>query len=97
MDSSDRARLEVCREELFSLLDQEKLAGASLLIFANKQDLSNSLNSEEIAEVLQLESSVKFSKRHWSIIPCSAVTGDGLVTGMDWMTDDIANRIFMLG
>lgn len=96
MDSSDRARLEICRDELFALLDQEKLAGASLLIFANKQDLANSLNSDEIAEVLQLKISKKFDKRHWSIIPCSAVTGDGLVTGMDWMTDDIANRIFML-
>jgi len=96
VDSSDRARLEICRDELFALLDQEKLAGASLLIFANKQDLANSLNSDEIAEVLQLKISKKFDKRHWSIIPCSAVTGDGLVTGMDWMTDDIANRIFML-
>jgi len=97
VDSSDRARLEVCRDELFSLLGQEKLAGASLLIFANKQDLSNSLTSEEIADVLQLNSNKKFSNRHWSIIACSAVTGDGLVDGMDWMTDDIANRIFMLG
>ena len=97
VDSSDRARLEMCRDELFSLLGQEKLAGASLLIFANKQDLANSLKLEEIADILQLNTNNKFSKRHWSIIPCSAVTGDGLVKGMDWMTDDIANRIFMLG
>ncbi len=96
MDSSDRARLEICREELFSLLDQEKLAGASLLIFANKQDVQGSLTKEEIAQVLQLNTSNKFSSRHWSIIPCSAVTGDGLISGMDWMTDDIASRIFML-
>lgn len=96
MDSSDRARLETCREELFALLDQEKLAGASLLIFANKQDLANSLTLDDIAKVLQLNTSQKFSKRHWNIISCSAVTGDGLVQGMDWMTDDIANRIFML-
>jgi len=86
----------VCRDELFSLLDQEKLAGASLLIFANKQDIAGALSSEEIAEVLQLKVSKRFGKRHWSILPCSAVTGEGLVDGMDWMTDDIANRIFML-
>ena len=30
VDSSDRTRLEMCRDELFSLLNQEKLAGASL-------------------------------------------------------------------
>lgn len=86
----------MCRDELFSLLDQEKLAGASLLIFANKQDIAGALSSEEIAEVLQLKVSKRFGKRHWSILPCSAVTGEGLVDGMDWMTDDIANRIFML-
>lgn len=97
VDSSDLARLETCRDELFSLLDQEKLAGASLLIFANKQDMANSLSAEDIAQVLKLNTSNKFSNRHWSIIPCSAVTGDGLVKGMDWMTDDIASRIFMLG
>lgn len=35
-------------------------------------------------------------KRHWQLQPCSAVTGDGLVTGIDWMVSDIASRIFMM-
>lgn len=35
-------------------------------------------------------------KRHWSLQPCSAVTGDGLVDGIDWMVKDIASRIFMM-
>ena len=96
MDSSDRARLQTCRDELFSLLDQEKLAGASLLILANKQDITGALSSDEIAEVLQLRDNKNFTKRHWSILSCSAVTGEGLVEGMDWMTNDVANRIFML-
>lgn len=96
VDSSDKARMETCRDELFSLLNEEKLAGASLLILANKQDIAGALSSEEIADILQLKVNKNFSKRHWSILPCSAVTGDGLVGGMDWMTDDIANRIFML-
>jgi ADP-ribosylation factor-like protein 2 len=34
--------------------------------------------------------------RHWSIRHCSAVTGEGLVEGMDWIVDDISSRIFML-
>jgi len=97
VDSSDRTRLETCRDELFSLLDQEKLAGASLLIFANKQDLGDSLTTDEIAEVLKLRSHKAFLKRHWSIFGCSAVTGEGLVEGIDWMTDDVASRIFLLG
>jgi ADP-ribosylation factor-like protein 2 len=96
VDSSDKARMETCRNELFSLLNQEKLAGASLLILANKQDIAGALSSEEIADILQLRVNKNFANRHWSILPCSAVTGMGLVDGMDWMTDDIANRIFML-
>jgi len=36
------------------------------------------------------------STRHWGIIPCSAVTGDGLIEGIDWVVTDIASRIFML-
>ena len=39
VDSVDRWRLEECRKQLRDILRQEKLAGASLLIFANKQDL----------------------------------------------------------
>jgi len=96
VDSSDRTRLEMCRDELFSLLGQEKLAGASLLIFANKQDLEGSLSAEEIKDVLELTTNSRFRNRHYAIFACSAVTGTGLVDGIDWMTDDIANRIFML-
>ena len=94
VDSADRRRLRDCREELAALLSQEKLAGASLLIFANKQDLAGALRSEEIAETLGLHGEA-FSRRHWAILPCSAFTGDGLVEGMEWVVTDIASRVFM--
>ncbi|TPX72743.1 hypothetical protein SpCBS45565_g00176 [Spizellomyces sp. 'palustris'] len=52
VDSADRPdRLEDCRRELKSLLLEERLAGASLLIFANKQDLSGALSYKQIEEV----------------------------------------------
>ena len=69
--------------------------GASLMIFANKQDLAGALTSEEIASALDLNGE-KFKTRHWSIMGCSAVTGEGLLEGMDWVVDDISSRIFML-
>ena len=94
VDSADRRRLRDCREELAALLAQEKLAGASLLIFANKQDLAGALSSEEIAETLGLHGEA-FARRHWRILPCSAFTGAGLVEGMDWVVGDIAARVFM--
>ena len=51
---------------------------------------------EEIAEELELGSEI-FKSRHWQIKSCSAVTGDGLVDGIDWMVNDIASRVFMGG
>ncbi len=97
VDSADQVRLEMCKQELCSLLQQEKLAGASLLIFANKQDVRGALNVDEIAVALGLREKSSFQNRHWSIRSCSAVTGEGLVDGMNWLVDDIASRIFMLG
>jgi ADP-ribosylation factor-like protein 2 len=99
VDSADVARLEICRSELEGLLMQEKLVGASLLIMANKQDVGGALGADEIATVLGLESEEKgiFENRHVSIRGCSAVSGEGLVEGVDWMVEDISSRIFMLG
>ena len=39
VDSADRRRLQDCMKELHSLLQEERLLGATLLVFANKQDL----------------------------------------------------------
>lgn len=94
VDSADKRRLDQCKAELTKLMGQEKLAGASLLVFANKQDLAGALSGEQIAEHLELQSDL-FKSHHWEIHPCSAVTGKGLVEGMDWMVKDIASRIFL--
>ena len=77
-------------------MQQERLAGATLLIWANKQDIQGSLSPQKIVESLGLQVDAKFENRHWSIHPCSAVTGDGLMEGMDWMIEDISSRIFLL-
>lgn len=95
IDSTDKRRLDIVASELQQLLKQEKLAGASLLIFANKQDLKGALNKEEIAQVLNLEN-IGAGGRHWQIVACSAWTGDGLIDGIDWIVNDIASRIYMM-
>ncbi|XP_048230537.1 ADP-ribosylation factor-like protein 2 isoform X3 [Ricinus communis] len=94
VDSSDLRRLDDCKMELDNLLKEERLSGASLLIFANKQDIKGALTPEEIAKVLNLENMDK--TRHWKIMGCSAYTGEGLLEGFDWLVQDIASRIYML-
>eukprot|EP00729_Bicosta_minor_P008950 gene8950-16320_t len=93
VDSADRLRLKDCKEELKVLLGEERLAGASLLIFANKQDLPGSMTAAQIEEALELD---KITSHHWQIQGCSAVTGENLLEGMDWVTEDIASRIYMM-
>ena len=94
VDSADKRRLQQCKDELSKIMGQEKLAGASLLVFANKQDLKGALSDKDIADALGLGGEL-FNKHHWQIHPCSAVTGKGLVEGMDWIVDDISSRIFL--
>ncbi|ELR17337.1 ADPribosylation factor, putative [Acanthamoeba castellanii str. Neff] len=93
VDSADKRRLEDCRAELGQLLLEEKLSGASLLVYANKQDIKGALSHDDIAQVLGLHD---INQRHWHIQSCSAVTGEGLAEGVEWLVNDIASRIYML-
>ncbi|KIH62747.1 hypothetical protein ANCDUO_06966 [Ancylostoma duodenale] len=43
-------RLLACREELRSLLGEERLSGATLLVLANKQDLPSAARVADIAK-----------------------------------------------
>lgn len=100
VDSGDRHRLELVRTELSKVLQQERLAGASLLILANKADLEGSLTKEEIAEVLLMETELMKGQthtRHWTIESSSAVTGAGLEGAMEWLVRDITDRIYFAG
>ncbi|EEA07101.1 small GTP-binding protein domain-containing protein [Cryptosporidium muris RN66] len=91
VDSTNLERFDTCSNELQQLLVEERLSGVSLLVLANKQDLPNALNVEEISQALNLES---IKSRNWRIQPCCAVQGDGLNEGIEWIVNDIATRIF---
>lgn len=91
VDSGDRARMQDCKQELHSLLTEDRLAGASLLVFANKQDLQGSMTDAEICDSLDLHS---ITTHRWKIWSCSAVTGENLVSGLDWVVNDVAERLY---
>ena len=91
VDSADRQRLELCAQTLRQVLREERLLGASLVILANKQDLGG-------CSVSEIESIIKPSElgaRHWAILPCSAVTGQGVKQAMELLVNDIAERVFI--
>ena len=60
------------------LLEEEKLRGVPLLIFANKQDLANAARASEITDGLSLH---QIRDRHWQIQGCSAYTNEGVKVG----------------
>ena len=74
IDSSDRIRMNECAEELQALLEEDKLAGVPLLIFANKQDILSSMSADEIEEQLNLS---QINDRAWTIAACSAKDSEG--------------------
>ena len=81
VDSCDTDRLNVARQELMAMLEEEELKDAILLVFANKQDAKGALNSQQISEALGL---AEIKNRQWSIQETSALRGAGLFEGFDW-------------
>uniref|UniRef100_G1QIV2 ADP-ribosylation factor-like protein 6 n=1 Tax=Nomascus leucogenys TaxID=61853 RepID=G1QIV2_NOMLE len=72
-DSTDQDRLLTAREELYKMLARE-----ALLIFANKQDVKDSVRMVEISHFLILSTMKDHS---WHIQGCCALTREGLPAG----------------
>ena len=62
-------------QELQELLDDEKLSGVPLLVFANKQDLFSAAPASEIADGLALHT---LRGRTYQIQACSATKNEGV-------------------
>lgn len=69
------------------MLEESELAGAALLVLANKQDLPQAMNATEITEGLRLS---EIKARKWYIQACCATSGDGLYEGLDWLSASLA-------
>lgn len=92
VDATDRERIDDCRRELEGLLLEERLTGASLLVFKNKSDVPGSMTEGEVRQGLQLDS----KKTHkWTIMACSAMTGMNLQEGLQWVVQDAKDRLFL--
>jgi len=77
------------KTQFYKLLSNETLKNAVILIYANKQDLPGAKSVAEIIQIYELDT----IKDHiWHIQPCSAQTGEGLITGMKWLSDQLVFR-----
>ena len=91
VDSHDRDsyRVEQAKDELNRLLVEEQLKDLPMLIFANKQDLPNSLSPVEVSEELNCAS---FGHRKYYVQACCATTGDGVYEGFDWLNATMRSK-----
>ncbi|KAJ2783536.1 Arf GTPase arl1 [Coemansia javaensis] len=86
VDSSDRDRIGTARDELAAMLDEEELRAAVLLVFANKQDMKGAMSAAEVSDALGLP---RLKSRQWAIYKTSALKGEGLDEGLDWLVNAI--------
>jgi ADP-ribosylation factor 1/2 len=87
VDSADKDRIDIAREELQRMLSEEDLRDAVLLVFANKQDMGV-MTVPEITEKLGLHQ----MRREWYIQGTCALTGDGLYDGLDWLSKTVSKK-----
>jgi len=90
IDSTDRQRIDLCKTELFALLQEEELKGVPLVILANKQDLAEAMSVEELTNKLELAS---IKERAWNIYPTSAVNGNGIKEGFTWLSENVESKM----
>eukprot|EP01083_Nonionella_stella_P065601 172049_1 len=79
------------QSELHKLLKEPLLEGVPLLVFANKMDLPNALNLDEVTDCLKLNKICQ-KDRSWHIQSSCAMTGDGLHEGLYWLMETMVNN-----
>ena len=82
VDSTDVDRMKECRDELHHVCASDSLRHAAVLVYTNKQDAPKAERPDVVAGHLGLHT---LPQREWYIQPCSALMGDGLVEGLEWL------------
>ena len=89
IDSTDRERLALSKDELWRMLACEDLTKAAILIYANKQDVKGCMSAAEISEKLNLNA---IKKHRYQIQSCCALTGEGLYQGLEWIVQQLKTK-----
>jgi len=86
VDSNDHDRMDEAAMEMKKAMKEEDLANTKLLVYANKQDLPNAMDPDNMKKVLGLHD---LHSHTWHLQPCKATTGEGLYEGLDWLVKAI--------
>ena len=86
IDSNEKETFEIARDILLECLNDERLKDAAFLIFANKQDLNGAISPIELTKILEIE---KIKNRKLFVQGSSAVSGQGIKEGLNWLIDTL--------
>jgi len=87
-----------------AMLEEEELRRTAVLVFANKQDMQGALSDAKVSTFLLYIPFVRFFQvseglgltsikdRPWHICRTSAIKGEGLSEGLDWLVDTIQTK-----
>ncbi|KAI9561878.1 hypothetical protein GHT06_012840 [Daphnia sinensis] len=89
VDSVDKDRIGISKQELVSMLEEEELKGAILAVLANKQDMDGAMSVAEVHQALGLD---LLRNRTFQIFKTSAIKGEGLDQAMDWLSNALQSR-----
>lgn len=82
VDSADKDRIQEARYELRTLIDDPDLRDAVVLVLANKQDMPYAMSADEVSSTLEMNT---VKDKEWYVQPSNAITGEGLVEGLEWL------------
>lgn len=89
VDSADKDRIGISKDELLYMLREDELASAILVVLANKQDMEGCMSVTEVHTALGLEA---LKNRTFQIFKTSATKGEGLDQAMDWLANALQSR-----
>ena len=89
IDSIDDEYYEESKIQFHKMLNNPALKNATILIFANKQDLPGAKTVNKLIEDYEFD---KIKSHIWHIQSCSALKGEGLVTGIKWLSEQLVFR-----
>lgn len=89
LDSNDRQRLQEATDDLNRILKDDELKNCPILVFANKQDISTSMNRVELVSLLKLHT----FRQKWYVQSCCAITGLGLSDGLEWAIQTVEKAV----
>ncbi|XP_022251877.1 ADP-ribosylation factor-like protein 1 isoform X2 [Limulus polyphemus] len=89
VDSIDRDRIGISKEELVSMLKEDELKKSILVVLANKQDIDGAMSVAEVHQALGLDA---LKSRTFQIFKTSAIKGEGLDEAMEWLSNALSNN-----